>query len=75
MTKEEALQFKERWKRVNRITTDEARRTSVEERLRQLEVLFRSVRSFGWEERMQSGEDEVRARWVKLKIMHDRGQG
>lgn len=74
MTKEEALQFKERWKRVNQATIEEARNTSVEERLRQLDLLYQAVQSFGWGERMRIGEEEVRARWVRLKIRHDREQ-
>jgi hypothetical protein len=39
MTKEEARQFKERWRLVNEVTIEEARRTPVSVKLQQLELM------------------------------------
>lgn len=65
MTKEEARLFKERWRAVNEIIIEEARRKTVSERLRDLEQLYDFGQALGWPNR----EDctEVRARWNRLK--------
>jgi len=65
MTKEEARLFKERWRMVNEITIEEARRKTVSERLRDLGQLYDFGQALGWANR----EDctEVRARWNRLK--------
>jgi hypothetical protein len=39
MTKEEARRFKEGWRLVNEFTNEEARRKTVSQRLRELEML------------------------------------
>lgn len=44
MTKEQARLFKERWRAVNEITIEEARRKTVSERLRDLEDLYELAR-------------------------------
>jgi hypothetical protein len=40
MTKEEARRFKEGWRLVNEFTNEEARRKTVSQRLRELEMLY-----------------------------------
>lgn len=65
MTKEEARLFKERWLLVNEITNEEARRKSVSERLRDLEILYQFGQETGWPNRDDC--DEVRARWNRLR--------
>ncbi|MGH8549799.1 MAG: hypothetical protein ACRERU_14585 [Methylococcales bacterium] len=67
MTKEEAIQFKERWAAVNRFTIEEARRVTLEERMRSLNSLYLSALSFGWDEKLQAEEDSARERWRRLK--------
>lgn len=67
MTKEEARQFKERWKLVNDFTDEEARRTPPEVKLRQTALLYEAAHAFGWAEKLREGEDEVRERWRRLK--------
>ena len=65
MTKEEARLFKERWRAVNQITIEEARRKTVSERLYDLEVLYEFGQALGWVNREDS--IEIRARWNRLK--------
>jgi hypothetical protein len=65
MTKEEARLFKERWRAVNKITIEEARRKTVSQRLYDLEVLYEFGQALGWTNREDCSE--VRARWNQLK--------
>ena len=67
MTKEEAHQFKERWKLVNDFTDEEARTTPPEVKLRQTALLYEAAYTFGWAEKLSEGEEEVRERWRRLK--------
>ena len=67
MTKEEAEQFKARWKLVNEFTDEQARRTPPEVKLRQTALLYEAARTFGWAERLREGEGEVHERWRRLK--------
>ena len=67
MTKEEALQFKERWKLVNDFTDEEARLTPPDVKLRQVALLYEAAQAFGWAEALREGEDEVHERWRRLK--------
>ena len=67
MTKEEARQFKERWRLVNEFTIEEARRTPASVKLQQLELMYEAGRTLGWTEALKEGEDEVRERWRRLK--------
>jgi hypothetical protein len=67
MTKEEALRFREQWRLANAALIEEARRTPVEIRLRQLSVMFEAARALGWMEKLREGEEDVRERWRRLK--------
>ncbi|HLG14235.1 MAG TPA: hypothetical protein VJH03_06995 [Blastocatellia bacterium] len=66
MTKEEAHLFKERWRLVNEISNEEARRATVSERLRDLEMLYQFGQAIGWPNQDKE-EEEVRARWNRLR--------
>lgn len=66
MTKEDARLFKERWRLVNEITDDEARRRPLSERLRDLEMLYQFGQSIGWPNQ-DDEEEEVWARWNRLR--------
>ncbi len=66
MTKEEARLFKERWRLVNQVTKEEARRMSASDRLRDLEILYQFGRELGWPNQ-DDGVDQVRARWNRLR--------
>lgn len=71
MTKEEALQFKAGWAAVNQLVIDEARRATIEERLRGLNSLYLSAQSFCWNETLRAKEDTiVRERWQRLRDIH-----
>ena len=67
MTKEEAHQFKTRWKLVNDVITDEVRRTSPSTKLRQLAVMYEAGQSLGWADALRAGEEEAWKRWRRLK--------
>ena len=67
MTKEEAEQFKERWRVVNDFTAEEARNTPPEVKLRQTALLYGAAHTFGWTDKLRQGEDEVHELWRRLK--------
>lgn len=66
MTKSEALAWRDRWKRVNEITILEARATTPDERLIELERLYDFALELGIAEEGKR-VDEARARWLRLK--------
>jgi hypothetical protein len=70
MTKEEAEEFKARWKLVNDFTQEEERRAPPEVRLRQTALLYEASQTFGWSEALREGEEEVRERWRRLKEIY-----
>lgn len=70
MTKEEAEQFKARWKLVNDFTTEEARLTPPDVKLRQTALLYEAAQAFGWSEALREGEDEVHEHWRRLKELY-----
>ena len=67
MTREEAEQFKARWRLVNDFTNEEALRTPARVKLRQTALLYEAAQAFGWADALREGEDEVRERWRRLK--------
>jgi predicted lipid carrier protein YhbT len=68
MNGEEAIKFRERWRRVNAVLIEEARRTPVEVKLQQLAIMFEAARALGWTEKLREGEEEeIRERWRRLK--------
>lgn len=67
MTKEEAQQFKERWRLVNEFTDEETRTTPPEVKFRQLEIMFATAHEMGWSEALREGETEVHELWRRLK--------
>ncbi len=67
MTKEEARQFKARWKLVNDVVTEEVRRTPVSTKLQQLAVMYEAGRALGWTSALREDEEEVWERWRLLR--------
>ncbi len=67
MTKEEAREFKERWRLVNEATIEEARNTPPSVKLQQLALMYEAAKRFGWIEKLREGEEEVHERWRLLK--------
>lgn len=61
MTKEEARRFKEGWRLVNEFTNEEARRKSVSQRLRELEMLNQFGKEMGWtkQDKKRCGPDGI----------------
>ena len=70
MTKKEARAWLEGWRRVNEFVIQEARSASAEERLRGLDLLFRSRSMFRWPSEEEAGVPEVRRRWLRLKKLN-----
>lgn len=66
VSKQEARDFKARWKVVNDFITDEIRQTPIQLQLEQLRTLFNSRRFFTEPASSKQVED-VRARWILLK--------
>ena len=67
MTKEEALQFKARWKLANEFVIDEARSTPASVKLHQLALMYEAGQLLGWDDALKAGEEEVRERWRLLR--------
>jgi hypothetical protein len=67
MTKEEAQEFKQRWRLVNDRVNEEVRHTPVSVKLQQLAIMFAAGQELGWADKQRGGEQEVRVRWVRLK--------
>ena len=67
MTKEEARQFRQRWRLVNDRLKDEVRQMPVSIKLQQLAIMFAAGQALGWADKQRAGEAEVRARWMRLK--------
>lgn len=60
-------EYLSRWKMVNAAEQEELRRTSLEQKIMQLNALMLSVKQMGWEEALKSEEAEVRERWKRLR--------
>ena len=67
MTREEAQQFKARWKLVNEFVLEEARRTPPAIKLKHLALMYEVGQVLGWDAALKDGEEEVRERWRRLK--------
>ena len=66
MDRATVLAWKERWRLVNEKEIEELRGMTVEERLRQLDAMFRLAHELGWDEALAAEEEEVRERWARL---------
>jgi hypothetical protein len=66
MTKAEARAWMDRWRIVNEAEIEEARAASPDDRLRDLDMLFRSRHLFRWPND-DAEVEEVRRRWLRLK--------
>ena len=67
MTKEEAQQFKARWKLANDAVIEEARRTPASVKLHQLALMYEAGQMLGWDDKLKEGKEEVRERWCLLR--------
>lgn len=67
ISKEEARQFRERWRLVDELMKEEVRRTPVALKLHLLALMYETGCLLGWTESLREGEDEVRERWRRLK--------
>ena len=67
ITKKQAREYKRRWKLVNQAEIEELRRTPMELKFRQLQMLMASVDEMGWRDGLADGVEEVRERWALLR--------
>jgi hypothetical protein len=67
MTKAEAQAYRDRWKRVNEHEQEELRQAPPALRLRQFNTLLGWAHQLGWAQALAEGEEEVRARWMRLR--------
>lgn len=67
MNKEEARQYKARWQLVNERTAREADEMSPAFKLEQLALMYEAAQQLGWADGLRAGEEEVRARWRRLR--------
>ncbi len=67
MTREEALQFKQRWQFVNDFIAEEIRTTRPEVRFKQLRTMIATAHRFRQSESATDTTEEVRERWRCLK--------
>lgn len=67
MTRQEVRAWAHRWEQVHLAEIVELQSTSPETRLRQLASLMTSTGLLGWAPALAQGEDEVRARWTRLR--------
>lgn len=69
VTRDELRTWLSRWDEVDRVTTEEARALSPEEKFRQLETLVESADLFEWPD--ETAEDQrVRELWMRLHRLH-----
>jgi hypothetical protein len=71
LTPKEAQAFRARWEMVNAAEHAELRDTLLSQKLQQLAALMASVSSLGWSEALGQEETEVRARWNRLRVIHN----
>jgi hypothetical protein len=71
MNREEARQYKARWRMVNEHTAREAREATPASKLEQLALMYDAAQALGWADGLMDGEEEVRERWRRLKEMSE----
>lgn len=69
ITPEEARAYVERYELLREHEIEELRAMSAEEKIRQLEVLYRAIDELGWHERLkaEARKEEVWATWAKIR--------
>ena len=70
LTREQALDYVQRWKLVRARELAELRAMPASEKLRQLASLMKSARGLGWEDELREGDEEVWALWKELREKH-----
>jgi hypothetical protein len=71
MTKEEALEFKERWRIVNRFVSEEVRRTPPDVKARQIAAVFKAARALHLD--LTQDDQQPFERWWLLKEKYNVG--
>ncbi|MEJ7711222.1 MAG: hypothetical protein WKF84_15500 [Pyrinomonadaceae bacterium] len=66
MTSEEAQQFRDRWRLVNEMASEEGRQRSASFKLQQLGAMYSAYRSLGWSDE-RADKAQVRERWRRLR--------
>ena len=66
MTRADGLAFKERWRLVNEFQRQELRAMTMEEKVRQLELLMLSARGMGWTQALAEADWEEHQLWLEV---------
>jgi hypothetical protein len=69
VSREEMRAWLDRWKEVNRVTTEEARALTPKEKFRQLETLFEAADLFEWPASDEIRDQRVRDLWMRLHAL------
>jgi hypothetical protein len=67
MTKADVRAWAARWQLVNDYERAELRRTSLDQKIRQLAALMASVAELGWDDVLAANEVEALTRWKQLR--------
>ena len=69
-TKEQLQERMRQWKLVNEREKEELRTLSFDEKAERLWTLMMLAREMGWDEKLREEEEQVRARWNKLREIY-----
>jgi hypothetical protein len=67
MTRRQAREYKERWRKVNARQLRELRTLTPEQKLDQWARLWIWVKEFGWDKALAAEEQQVRDRWNRIR--------
>ncbi len=67
ITREDALAFQARWRAVNERQTQELRQMTVEQKMRQLDVLFQFADAMGWRSTLAADDWHEHELWNELR--------
>ena len=67
MTREEALASQARWRAVNEHQSEELRRSTPDQKIRQLDTLMRSVDAMGWRSALAEDDWREHELWNALR--------
>lgn len=69
ITTEQAAAYVERWRLVEEFQREELRRTPLEVKLEQVEVLAEMAETLGWQDALGADDERVRGLWSRLRAV------
>ena len=67
ITREDALAFQARWRAVNESQTQELRQMTVDQKMRQLDVLYQFADAMGWRSALAADDWHEHELWNDLR--------